>query len=886
MKTKTLISLTLLVLVCGFVFIRPTAENTNISPPLSPPEGFKDKFYIGIMDIGNVTSGYSSQYDNMDLNLWHKYPMHSTGIDNGWTNWVAGDVLTASYSQYGDQIKSQVLAWAHGKNMRVLMDRVKLDYLCYGQRSDYQCESEDCYRQNHPYPDRWFYTYNNHPPDVSTDYTDNDPVYGSGEQVRYSSTSLHTAGYVVYGLKSNREQINCDGFSHPYMKDNIHAWYVKPRIRADKNYIDNHNDEPICRIEVYNFDDTLIKSTIIRARNLKDGTGYYDGKYHEEFNFNPQLNDSTLFFPDWQASNFNPNCEFILEQNCQVDYKVYWYGNCDMWIDYVRVDNDVANDLFGSGIQHDIYMDWLQWEVQDIACSDPYNATLKFYIEEFEFNNLPCMAYVARKIREISQSEGKNYSLMCDLSYIEGLLLQVPSYEEHSSEFDAEYIQRNIVDSLGLEEIFTFAYPFNGYSYQDPPPGQTETFYGVPQSLPQPDHNINYGRLGLPELPDAYDFHLQEWLDNPGYDTYDDRFIFKIKLSDAISKLCGIPFVNLVQTHMTYNGEGGYTLREPTNEEIEAMVNISVTYGAKGMLYFDYNAWGSFPTPDYDHIYGRGLADPLGSEPYVTPRLSNAYGQLKWEKIRSINQKLTAWGPTLLSFNNLDRHSYIYRLERDECLYNTYFFDIITYKPGTLPGPCADNNPLPGQNPPSGLVFECYEDRYLQVATFKQSLPSESYPHFMIVNRRCSPVKTGYPDGRRDVRVIFDASHADLYGYDNWKIINVYDNSFVDSFNKTILKLVDLGWFEPGEGKLYRLEPIMKTGGILQGDDTIPSGENFTCEDTVWTNGYNLTIEDGVTIHFTDTSRFIVHGGTFQMGNAQHSGPIQLIWMRKKQSHN
>lgn len=465
MRTKTLISLTLLILVCGFVLI----EN-RVSLPPPPSEVFADKYYIGAMDIGNVTSQYSGQYDNMGFNLWHNYSKWGSGTDNGWTNWVAGDVLTAPYENYGEAIKSQVLSFAHDKDMRVLMDRVKIIYLCYGQRSDYQCESEDYYREGNAYPDRWFYTYSNHPLNVSTDFTDDDPNYGNGEKVRYSRTEnstnqgswVHTAGYVVTGLKSNNEQINCMGFSHPYMKDYLHGWIVKPRIRAEKNYINNlaNLEVPVCKIEVYKFNGDLIKSAVLKCRNFKpDIQTDYDGYYKEEFNLNPSLGDSTLTFPVTQTSIFNPDCKDMLAPGCQVDYKVYWYGNCDMWIDYVRVDNDVADQLFKGERE-----DWLQWEVQDIACGDPYSTTLKFYMEEFEFNNLPCMAYVARKIRALSQAMGKNYNLMCDLSYGEGFLLHVPQFWEHINDFDINYIKRNLVDSIGIDEIFTFAYPFNGYT--------------------------------------------------------------------------------------------------------------------------------------------------------------------------------------------------------------------------------------------------------------------------------------------------------------------------------------------------------------------------------------------------------------------------------------
>lgn len=57
-------------------------------------------------------------------------------------------------------------------------------------------------------------------------------------------------------------------------------------------------------------------------------------------------------------------------------------------------------------------------------------------------------------------------------------------------------------------------------------------------------------------------------------------------------------------------------------------------------------------------------------------------------------------------------------------------------------------------------------------------------------------------------------------------------------------------------------------------DEVIPSGGNFNYTDTLWTNGYNLIIEDGVTIHFSDSAKFVVEGGTFQLGTPDYQGPL------------
>ena len=82
----------------------------------------------------------------------------------------------------------------------------------------------------------------------------------------------------------------------------------------------------------------------------------------------------------------------------------------------------------------------------------------------------------------------------------------------------------------------------------------------------------------------------------------------------------------------------------------------------------------------------------------------------------------------------------------------------------------------------------------------------------MIVNRRCSPVKTGYEDGRRFVRVKFDANADEFSHFNNWKIIDLEDNSTVLTFDKRTTSNLDLGWIDPGQGKLYKVSPVMDEG--------------------------------------------------------------------------
>jgi hypothetical protein len=169
-----------------------------------------------------------------------------------------------------------------------------------------------------------------------------------------------------------------------------------------------------------------------------------------------------------------------------------------------------------------------------------------------------------------------------------------------------------------------------------------------------------------------------------------------------------IPFVNLVQTHL-YNTPG-CKLREPTNEELNLMVNLSLTYGAKSELYFWYGGWGDIPSESY----GRGLVE---DDTLRTPRYTNVYGEAKWDTIKAINKRLKKWGPYLMSFDNLNRHScrFYDENERNVFVSNSYFSDIRTYAPD-ISDPDIPINPE-----------EIYPNRYLQVATFQ---PINSNPKY------------------------------------------------------------------------------------------------------------------------------------------------------------
>ena len=183
-----------------------------------------------------------------------------------------------------------------------------------------------------------------------------------------------------------------------------------------------------------------------------------------------------------------------------------------------------------------------------------------------------------------------------------------------------------------------------------------------------------------------------------------------------------------------------------------------------------------------------------------------------------------------MSFDNSNRKSCILRSEHNDLNSQTYFSDVITYKPfGGIPS-CAEDNP---NSSVSGTVFECKVVRYLQVAAFQNSEPNTKY--FMIVNRRCAPFLNDSTNndnngGRRFVKVKLDSGSADFQGFNNWSIYDLENDSLIQTFDKNTKSDINLGCYIPGEGKLYKLAPVMQEGGTLIADEDF-GGFEFECRD-------------------------------------------------------
>jgi hypothetical protein len=391
MKTRLIFTLLLGFSTLAFIFFQPEVNITSFS---TQPAADNDRFVYG--SFQNIW-GYPNN-DTLGFNTVHSYisTRYNENLNRhvpyGWAG--DNDSLTADITaNISDlrEIKSSV--YNHNRS-RMLYQRPKIEWLAYGQSSIYEAEFVSSLDE------MWFYGFN---------INNGRSIIDSGKSVLHCSEPRDNAGIVLSRLRANTEQCrsgNPSGINQWHGDDEC-IWYIKPRIRIDSAFANNpaNFNLPVCRIIVINQRLDTIKNVILKVKNFFNENEKYDGRYLETFR--QYLGDDTLTirgaWGDWWGLSARGTSPSDSGRN-QADIQVWWYGNCDIWLDYIKVENDVAHNLLSDTInnpQHEEYIRWLKTEAEAVA---EHPSVYKFYVEIVEFNNLPCINYVNRKLREYSKN--------------------------------------------------------------------------------------------------------------------------------------------------------------------------------------------------------------------------------------------------------------------------------------------------------------------------------------------------------------------------------------------------------------------------------------------------------------------------------------------------
>lgn len=799
--------------LCFISCIAAAANNSN-----SVIQPFRGNFLYG---AAGDYKDYNFQFINSELgfNLWHNYVdavlVNNMHYPEGWTFVSPNDHLYSNVSEYQSSIVP-LLNTIGSHNMNAWMQRPKIDFLVYGQRSDYKCVDV-----KYVDPDLWFYTFQS-PAHVGTDIKDISS-FGNGNYVRYCRAKnsyqpkIHDAsGFVVSRLKTNAEQCHRSNGFDAYRWDSEHLWYIKPKVRIDTMFCRLNPEANVFTISVIGQDgETVLKEVTVKCKNFLDSAGSYDGRYIERFQ-DLDDKDSLIIQGDWgdqwlfSARGNKPTDT----DNNKVDIRIFWHGECDMWIEQVRVDNDIAHDLLSedpSNTNYRTYMTWLQGEAQNIACSG--TGSYKFYMELMEFNQIPCVKFVNEKLKQFC-SRG------IDLVIASVFYQYHMSWEDRGKILKPDQITRQFVNKVGLTELLYGHLPFTSIE------NRLQTYSKVPNTLNIFDTSKILAKI---ENPNEYEVWLQANLDTisdvdegtsffdksklinylegkdpcPQMPQFEGKFRFDLQLANGISKNSNVPFISWVQITQWF-AHCSEIEREPTNEELDMIVNIPIAYGAKGLIFFEYSGWQN------GNDYNYAITETDG----FTPRQFNVYNQPKWEKMLEIKDRLQNWGRFIKNFDNTKTNTYIYRLQgqRASLFRESYFNSARTYLSETLSNNgFRDGTLLMTDKQGSDKSYDEVSRTYLQLSTFEELATGNLY--FMVVNKRCSPYIDGKSidriGGLRNVEVLFKKNHVLMSGFTKWKIEDVADtNSTGIILDKLQGSYVSLGNFNPGEGKIFKLSPL------------------------------------------------------------------------------
>lgn len=762
-------------------------------------------FYLGTFHFPNMATYHSQafmeRYSQLSYNSMIGYIAHvdtdKTCIPFVWGGFY--DAITPDYyGRLNNMITNGFEKYFGANNFMLLLEREKILRPAYGQSSKYQAEYKPSELKN--YRPAYGYT-----------YVYGDVVTDGNAEVRKCKTGVNTAGYMLSGLYENLEQVNFytqqerrNDYDLLYnmndRKSHTNRWYINPRIKIDPVFAAANPDAAVVSVITKNYAGRTIDSTVLTCRNfgkLSNGRLNYNGEYVEHFYKGG--NENSIFFinvlADDLTSGIIPYQGPHYLDHSKVDYQVYWHGKADVYLDYVKVEDEWAHDLLTDS---DLLPPEKDFKAKvnaelDMFVKNGYTNTAQyFYLDEFNYNNLPCIAYVNELIRNKISNSGlvvltNDYLTR---SRIGSGLKNGPVY---SDKYNYMFSSGAVKDFF-LTEIYPFddSIPLPATIPMLPNKG---TYRGTVGYITAPNNNYN-DRLHY-NLERGFNYSEVN-ANNGQVPSYMDRFrkcAYTLKNNDI--KILGIalPF-------HTEEIEFGVRMREPTVEEMNMMSYLAIAYGANAIYEFSFGSRKRQSNPDY---YSWGI-DSINK--YVhpcdetsAPKYYNYYGQAQYAGILKLNASLRKLGDFMydkskgpLVYDDTRTINAKFGTPNDADSYGLPFKYVQDIQSVFYSGGYNDNNTDPS------------EKRYWEIGFFnpRQSEAGSNVKYFIAVNKRCAPGDKSTGDYRQ-LRIKFDASQ--LTGANSWVVKDVLLNAVVASFDKNPGEYVTIGEFQPGEGRLFVLMP-------------------------------------------------------------------------------
>ncbi len=823
--------------------ITSVSDVSNISAPAPQQKDFKmiiyNKSYVDYwvpeqtMEY-NISNGF---YDELGFNMLHNFGDSPGSIRFGQFGVLKTQQQLDNFSWYMDAVDSGGFSG--------LYSTVHIMNLCFAQRMIYEVNPVN---GTHDVNNGFCYQY------CSGEY-----MTDQGRTVLYvSEINDATPRYIAKDIYENLQFGDLTNWAQADAED----WHVKPMMRINANVPDGKR---IAKIEVINFKGDPIKNIIINSENFKNGQGYYGGEYKDIFlNINNIVTGGRATDPDVLNTEQDYNDWRNWEAKSKVSFNVWWYGEADVWFDKMTVDDKYGDQLFN----HD-YDPHIKQEASAFT-DNPSNYS--FYTDEMNYSNIPCIEYV----KGVMTGSGGNpnaqlHVALSNYHQIRGLKDNTIGHREMLKLFQNIGIKSV---SLDAHEISDLKMPpqFNA--------GNMSDFISYWFTANYDEYNISLQHKAFGDKYAIIPENENDLYDKP---RHWGSLIYQVNHArqQRDTYYPGIPMFVQPEMHsvLFWNNslnKFDYGMREPTNQEIEAQAMLSIAHGADGIGWYIYQ---SFTEPStlskyslpYQNASVPGTFYTFGllnlANQNFSKRTSNLFGQDKWSDVASMQSKFGNWKPTLDNTRWLAGYSV-----HSETANHYYINDLASIAPNiSSTSNCFQDWPV---------YADCEDERYWEMGFFEPVNPplGDQSRYFMLVNRRCVPVQGSSGTDQRYIRLRFNKNM--LPATNSYVLTDIasgesetFDINGINGYVEFGTTQGSLGWFEPGEGKMFKLTPVFQEGGELVADDTL-SGNMFF-GDTIITNGHNVVIEGtNTTLTFSDSACIIMNGGTFTVDDASEmTGP-------------
>ena len=248
-----------------------------------------------------------------------------------------------------------------------------------------------------------------------------------GRTVLHAKPGVHSAGYLCKDIYENLQH----GDLFDFRQDDKGTWFIKPVLKIPTGMQDNI---PVVRIDVVSFKGEVVKQIVLKTDNFKYN-GAYSGGYLENY-FNLPEHAMEIQGDDKSQSSLNfGRLEkwWEWDENCKVDFRLHWFGLCEVWFDKMTVDDKLANELFNPNLQADITLRIKQE-------SENFGDKLIFFFDEVLISQYPCLEYLVRKMREYNSSSRVTLAVTHNL-HILGLRNDKLSYQVYLDSIKPDFMQ-------------------------------------------------------------------------------------------------------------------------------------------------------------------------------------------------------------------------------------------------------------------------------------------------------------------------------------------------------------------------------------------------------------------------------------------------------------